>query len=91
MRWTQYRYPSAEARSKASRCARPFGYPRPGCAMLTPRDGRKGPKGIVGAWSYAGPCDRSRMPLDTAPELLAFVLHHHCRMPFHMLPDYLLR
>ena len=43
--------------------------------MLTPRDGRQEPKGIVGAWRYACPCDRSRMPLDTAPELLTFVLH----------------
>ncbi len=91
MRWPQYRHPSAEAQSKASRCARLFGYPRPGCAMRTPRDGRKEPKGIVEAWSYACPCDRSRMPLDTAPELLTFVLHHHCRIPFHMLPDYLRR
>ena len=91
MRWPQYRHPSAEARGKASRCARLFGYPRPECAMLTPRDGRKEPKGIVGAWSYACPCDRSRMPLDTAPELLTFVLHHHCRIPFHVLPDYLRR
>ena len=43
--------------------------------MLTPRDGRQEPKGIAGAWRYACPCDRSRMSLDTAPELLTFVLH----------------
>ncbi len=59
--------------------------------MLTPRDCRKKSKGIVGAWNYACRCDRLRMPPDTAPELLTSVLHHHCRVPFHMLPDYLQR
>ena len=52
---------------------------------------REKPKGMVGAWNYACPCDRLRMPPDTAPELLTSVLHHHCRVPFHMLPDYLQR
>ncbi len=89
IRWPQYRHPSAEARNKASRCARLSGYPRPGCAMPTPRDGGTEPKGIVGVWSYACPFDRSHMPLDTAPELLTFVLHHHCRIPCHMLRDHL--
>lgn len=89
MRCRQYWHPSAEAWNKASRCARVLGYPRPEYAMLSPRDGRTQTTGIVGAWCY--PYDRSRMPFDMAPELLTFVLHHHCRVPFHMLPEYLRR
>ena len=88
MRWPQYRHPSAEGRREASGCARLFGYPRPRCAMLTPRDGRKEPKGIVGAWSYACPYDRSRIPIDTAPELLTSVVHRHRPIPCHIPRDH---
>lgn len=57
--------------------------------MVTLRDGRTQPTGIDKAWCHF--YDRSRMALDTAPEMFTFVLHHHCRIPFHMLPEYLQR
>ncbi len=56
--------------------------------MLTPQDRRKEPKGIVGAWNYACPCNRPQMPFDVGPVLLTSVPHQYRRTRFLTVPEH---